>query len=165
MSSIQKEPVSAVPQKDEVAATIAALAERVAELEAKVAEQGVASLTFSDDKLATIASSIHGSRRMRADYFNGSLLTDPAWDMLLHLFIQTMRGRRVSVSSLCVAASVPHTTALRWLEALREERLLQRSKEDQDRDLECVEITPKAVQQMRRFIEDSVTHFDMPIPD
>ena len=57
MSSMEREPLSAVPQKDEVAATIALLAERVAELEAKVSDQGSASLDFSDEKLATIASS------------------------------------------------------------------------------------------------------------
>jgi DNA-binding MarR family transcriptional regulator len=164
MSSMEKEPLSAVPQKDEVVASITALADRVAELEAKVAEQGAASLNFSDDKLATIASSIYGSRQMRADYFKGSLLTDPVWDMLLHLFVNKIRGHRVSTASLALATSVPQTTALRWIDVLDEERLLRRSAHE-DARLQVVEITPEALQQMRCFIEDSVTRFDMPIPD
>ncbi len=165
MSSIEREPPSAVPQKEEVVANIAALAERVAELETKLAQQEGASLGFSDDKLATIASSIYRSRQMRSDYFEGSLLTDPVWDMLLHLFINKMRGRRVSTASLSLAANVPQSTALRWMKVLEEERLLQRSAANEDTRLEAVEITPEALQQMRRFIEHSVTRFDMPIPD
>jgi hypothetical protein len=165
MSSMEREPLSAVPQKDEVAATIAALAERVAELEMKTAEQSSASLDFSDEKLATIASSIYQSRRMRANYFDSNLLIDPAWDMLLDLFIQKIRGRRISASGLCLATTVPHTTALRWIVVLEEGGLLRRSKVHEDVLEELVEITPAAFRQMRRFIEDSVTRFDMPMPD
>jgi hypothetical protein len=162
---MERGPISAIPQKDEVAASIAELAERVAELEAKAAEQGAASLDFSAEKLATIASSIYQSRRLRADYFKGSLLLDPAWDMLLDLFIQKVRGRRVSANALCLATNVPRTTALRWIVVLEDEGLLRRSRKDDDPSLELVEITPAAFQQMRCFIEDSVTRFDMPMPD
>jgi len=165
MSSMDRKPLSAVPQKNEVGASIAALAERVAELEAKAAQQGAASLDFSDDKLATIASSIYLSRQMRANYINGSLLTDPAWDMLLDLFIQKIRRRRVSTSSLCRTTNVPRTTALRWIDVLQAEGLLHRSPVDDDDGPEVVEMTPGAFHQMRRFIEDSVTRFDMPMPD
>jgi DNA-binding MarR family transcriptional regulator len=102
---------------------------------------------------------------MRANYINGSLLTDPAWDMLLDLFIQKIRRRRVSTSSLCLTTNVPRTTALRWIDVLQEEGLLHRSAVHDDDRLEVVEITPAAFHQMRRFIEDSVTRFDMPMPD
>jgi hypothetical protein len=132
---------------------------------AKATEHGSASLDFSDEKLATIASSIYQWRRMRADYFNGALLIDPAWDMLLDLFIHKMRGRRVSAGGLCLASNVPHTIALRWIDVLEEEGLLRRSKMHEDAKLDLVEITTGAFQQMRRFIEDSVTRFDMPVPD
>ena len=162
---MEREPLSAVPHNDEVFASIAELAKRVAELEAKAAQLGTASLDFSDDKLATIASSIQQSRQMRANYFKASLLMDPMWDMLLHLFVSKIRGRRVSTRCLSLATSFPPTTALRWIDVLEKEGLLQRTAMDEDSRLKLVEITPEAFQQMRRFIEDSVTRFDMPIPD
>ncbi len=163
---MEREPLSAAPQKDELADTIRALALRIAELEAKAARGGEAlSLGFSEDKLATIASSIYRSRQIRSSYFKGSLLADPGWDMLLDLFISKIRGRRVSTTSLCLAANVPQATGLRWIDQLRQEGLLQRAAAHDDARVKLVEITPKGFQQMHRFIVDSVTRFNMPMPD
>jgi len=48
---------------------------------------------------------------MRARYFRDELFADPAWDMLLDLLQAEIAQLRVPVSSLCIAASVPATTA------------------------------------------------------
>jgi DNA-binding MarR family transcriptional regulator len=166
MSSMASEPFSAEPSSDEIAADMRALVERVAKLEATAAREGAAvSLGFSDDKMAAIASSIYRSRQMRASYFKPSLFSDPAWDMLLDLFINKIGGRRVSTTSLCLAANIPQATGLRWIEHLQEEGLIDRSVAHDDARLKVVEITPKGFQQMRRFIADSVTRFSMPMPD
>ena len=162
---METERLSGLPDKDEVVASIAALAERVAELETRAVQQDMSSLSFSDDKLATIALSIYASRRMRADYFAGSLFGEPVWDMLLDLFVNKIQGRRVSRASLSLATNLPQTTALRWVKVLEEEGLLQRSDKNEDARLDVVELTAEAFTQMRRFIEDSVTRFDMPMPD
>lgn len=45
-------------------------------------------------------------RRSRGLYFGTSLFADPAWDMLLDLFLAGEEGRRVSVSSLCIGSSI-----------------------------------------------------------
>jgi DNA-binding MarR family transcriptional regulator len=46
------------------------------------------------------------------------LFPDPAWEMLLDLYINENHRPRVAVSSLCIAAKVPPTTALRWIDRL-----------------------------------------------
>jgi hypothetical protein len=51
------------------------------------------------------------ARRLRARYFREELFADPAWDMLLDLLQAEIAQLRVPVSSLCIAASVPATTA------------------------------------------------------
>jgi hypothetical protein len=51
------------------------------------------------------------ARRLRNQFFADELFADPAWDMLLDLFAAGLEKRRVSVSSLCIAAAVPPTTA------------------------------------------------------
>lgn len=65
-------------------------------------------------------------RRLRSRFFDASLFADPAWDMLLDLAASRLEGRSVSVSSLCIAAAVPPTTALRWIRMMTDQQLLVR---------------------------------------
>ena len=51
------------------------------------------------------------NRQARARLFDAELFGDPAWDMLLDLTAAHGEGAQVSVTSLCIAASVPATTA------------------------------------------------------
>lgn len=73
------------------------------------------------------------SRRLRDQYIAGGLFEDPAWDMLLDLFAADLEGSRVSVSSLCIAAAVAPTTALRWIGRMTEAGLLGRTPDPDDR--------------------------------
>lgn len=167
MVSIASGPRPARLEKEELTDTIRELAQRIEQLEAKAVDRGdeAMSLAFSDDKLATIASSIYRSRQMRSRYFEGSLLGDPAWDMLLDLFISKIQGRRVSTSSLCLAAHVPQATGLRWIDQLRRGGLLQQAPAHDDARVKLVEISSEGFRRMRAFIADSVSRFNMPMPD
>ena len=72
------------------------------------------------------------ARRARDRLFAGGLFADPAWDMLLELYAAELCGYRVSISSLCTAAAVPTTTALRWTKCLEEKGLARRSPDPLD---------------------------------
>jgi DNA-binding MarR family transcriptional regulator len=65
-------------------------------------------------------------RRMREKHFDAELFADPAWDMMLDLMAARVEHSSVSVSSLCIAAAVPPTTALRWIKTLTEQGLFVR---------------------------------------
>ncbi|RIA37906.1 winged helix DNA-binding protein [Hephaestia caeni] len=82
------------------------------------------------------------SRRLRDQYIPGGLFEDPAWDMLLDLFAADLEGGRVSVSSLCIAAAVAPTTALRWIGRMTEAGLLGRAPDPDDRRRAFVMLTP-----------------------
>jgi DNA-binding MarR family transcriptional regulator len=71
-------------------------------------------------------------RRMRDRYFPADLFADPAWDMLLDLAAARIERTRVAVSSLCIAAAVPPTTALRWIKAMTDKDLLRRVADPHD---------------------------------
>jgi hypothetical protein len=58
------------------------------------------------------------ARRLRNRYFSEYKLADPAWDIVLDLALARIDRVDVSISSLCIAANVPTTTALRWIKAL-----------------------------------------------
>jgi Winged helix DNA-binding domain len=72
------------------------------------------------------------ARRLRDHFFRAELFADPAWDMLLDLLAARLEGRRVAVSSLCIAAAVPPTTALRWIKTLTERGLFVREADPAD---------------------------------
>ncbi len=71
-------------------------------------------------------------RRMREDMFESDLFADPAWDMLLDLMASRLEDKPVSVSSLCIAAAVPATTALRWIKLMTDRGLLVRNADAAD---------------------------------
>lgn len=71
-------------------------------------------------------------RRLRDNYFDAGLFADPAWDILLDLMAARIEGVQVSVSSLCIAAAVPATTALRWIGTMTESGLLVRQHDPDD---------------------------------
>jgi hypothetical protein len=71
-------------------------------------------------------------RRLRGQHFMPELFADPAWDILLDLTAARLEGRMVAVSSLCIAAAVPATTALRWITQMTEQEILVRKQDPTD---------------------------------
>lgn len=65
-------------------------------------------------------------RRRRDRHFDPELFADPAWDILLELFAAALGQQRICVSSLCVGAAVPTTTALRWIKCLEGKGFIER---------------------------------------
>ncbi|WP_447759844.1 hypothetical protein [Sphingopyxis panaciterrae] len=71
-------------------------------------------------------------RRMREQYFPADMFADPAWDMLLDLYAARLERQPVSVSSLCIAAAVPATTALRWIKTMTDAGIFLREADPHD---------------------------------
>jgi hypothetical protein len=81
---------------------------------------------------ARVIREIIKTRRLRERFFDAELFADPAWDILLDLRAAALEGQKVSVSSLCIAAAVPPTTALRWITAMTENGMLVRRQDPDD---------------------------------
>jgi hypothetical protein len=94
------------------------------------------------------------ARRLRGRYFAEDLFADPAWDMLLDLLQAEIAQLRVPVSSLCIAAAVPATTALRWLKSMTEQGLFVRRADPHDARRVFVELAPQTSASMRRYFAD-----------
>lgn len=94
------------------------------------------------------------ARRLRSRYFAEHLFADPAWDMLLDLLQAEISQLRVPVSSLCIAAAVPATTALRWLKTMVQEGLFIRRADPHDGRRVFVELAPEASQALRRYFAE-----------
>lgn len=100
---------------------------------------------------ARLVRKILRQRQLRTRFIEGDLFADPAWDMLLDLAAARVEGKQVSVTSLCIAAAVPPTTALRWIGQMVDGGLFQRVLDDSDRRRAFIELTDKAVDGLGRY--------------
>ncbi|HEX8625271.1 MAG TPA: MarR family winged helix-turn-helix transcriptional regulator [Allosphingosinicella sp.] len=92
-------------------------------------------------------------RRLRDHFFEGEMFADPAWDMLLDLMAARVEGQRVAVSSLCIAAAVPPTTALRWIKSLCDEGLFVRVADPEDGRRVFIELSSDTAARMEAYLK------------
>lgn len=93
-------------------------------------------------------------RRRRNRFFSADLFGEPAWDLLLDLFAARLQNRKISVSSACIAADVPPTTALRWLGVLEQSDLIERIDDASDQRVTWVKLTDTASRAMFEFFDE-----------
>jgi DNA-binding MarR family transcriptional regulator len=84
------------------------------------------------------------ARRQRDRAFADAIFSDPAWDILLDLYLSHCNHRRVSVTSACIAANVPATTALRWVAVLERKGLIVRATDPRDSRRKLLSLTDDA---------------------
>lgn len=137
----------------DVARKLLRLSEQLKELPAP---QGAKPESVTPAKILKYAENLYNLRRQRENFFDKSLFGEPAWDLLLDLFIQGERGKQVSISSACVGAAVPTTTALRWVTTLMTKGLLCRVTDDTDARRSILKLTREGRQTMIRFLEKVV---------
>ncbi len=95
------------------------------------AERHPAPISF-DAGRAKLARAKIRERRQRELFLPADIFADPAWDMLLDLYAAHYERREVSVSSLCIAANVPATTALRWIKSMTDHGMFERTCDPND---------------------------------
>jgi predicted transcriptional regulator len=93
-------------------------------------------------------------RRLRDQFFDPELFADPAWDMMLDLLAARAEHSRVSVSSLCIAAAVPATTALRWIKTLTDQGIFIRVADPTDGRRVFIELSDKALTGLTKFMRE-----------
>jgi hypothetical protein len=91
------------------------------------------------------------NRQARARFFDAELFGDPAWDMLLDLTAAHGEGAQVSVTSLCIAASVPATTALRWLTQMVESGIFVRVPDPADKRRAFIALSDRSLAAMAGY--------------
>ena len=97
---------------------------------------------------------ILAARRLRSRFLPDDLFADPAWDMLLDLLQAELTQLRVSVSSMCIAAAVPATTALRWMKTMTDRGLFVRRADPYDGRRVYIELAPETSLALRRYFAE-----------
>jgi DNA-binding MarR family transcriptional regulator len=109
----------------------------------------------SAESLRGRAKEIFQERRRRLQFFSRSMLGEPAWDMLLAMYIMDNSGPLQTVGTLLALSGVPRTTALRWLESLEAQQLVLRKTNANDRRTEYVFLTDKARKLMTAYLSET----------
>jgi DNA-binding MarR family transcriptional regulator len=78
---------------------------------------------------------------------------------LLDLFVAGEEGQRISISSCCIAAAVPPTTALRWIGMLKKRGLIQEVVDPSDGRRKWLSLTPHVHEAMRNYVNGVVDTF------
>jgi DNA-binding MarR family transcriptional regulator len=112
--------------------------------------------TAAKDETVALAKRVLMLRRLRETMLGMQFFSDPGWDMLLDLYVQTREDAPVAVSSLCVAAGVPATTGLRWIRNMVAAGLLVRRSDPADARRVFVSFGPGAEESMHVFLVRAV---------
>ncbi|HEX2764028.1 MAG TPA: winged helix DNA-binding protein [Allosphingosinicella sp.] len=136
-----------------IASVLAALSEDEAAAAAVAAATGPEAAGEKID--AGFIRSIIRARRLRDHFFRSELFADPAWDMILDLMAARVEKQRVAVSSLCIAAAVPPTTALRWIKTLCDQGVFVRMSDPEDGRRVFIELSEDAAVSMEAYLKSA----------
>ena len=110
-----------------------------------------------DMSLVQRAQTIIEARRRRAEIFNPAMFGEPAWELLLTLFVMDSGGPRLTIGRLAQAAGTKLTTALRWLEYLEDQAFIQREHHPTDARTAFVTLTDKARDALHLYLSGTPT--------
>lgn len=108
--------------------------------------------SIDEAELAQIARRISHWRRKRDAILAPIIFADPEWDILLDLYAEEACGRAVSLSSLCIAAAVPNTTAARAVNAMVAEGVLTKSRDPDDARRVIIALAESTREKMRNWL-------------
>jgi len=92
-------------------------------------------------------------RQQRNAILGADSFRDPAWDMLLDLYVQGASSSGTMVSALCIASGVPQTTALRYIYRLEQLGLVQTTDHPTDQRRTMVSLTDSARPRIERLLD------------
>lgn len=122
----------------------------------QTADAGRADDTFEPERIrprgARFLKTYLQARREREWQFPKGLFSDPAWDILLELYVAESEGRPVHESEVGPAVSIPEKSGLRWLGILEARKLVTRTLEDGAPEAR-ISLTANAITGMNHWLE------------
>jgi DNA-binding MarR family transcriptional regulator len=103
------------------------------------------------DMLRQDAARLVASRKLRSGLFDPNLFGEPAWDILLSLYVIHNDRRRMSIRALADHCELPLTTMQRWLDYLSQRDLVRRLSNPADHRVIYIEMAEKGRQKMDAY--------------
>ena len=110
-----------------------------------------------DFESVAIARALLEDRRRRTRVFNPGMFGEPAWDLLLNLYVMDRTAPRLTIGQLIQLAGTAQTTSLRWLEYLEDQKLITREQHPTDARTAFVALTDKAREALASYLSQTLT--------
>lgn len=81
-------------------------------------------------------------RQERAKHYPELKFADPAWDIMLDVFVAAARGKHLSVGDLAVGSDLPTSTALRWSDYLVKQGVVDNVDDPNDKRRKLMSMNP-----------------------
>lgn len=98
------------------------------------------------------AERLYAERRRRDALFPDGLFGEPAWDLLLAMFIAREKGQAMILCKAYKSACVSDTTGRRLLDRMEEDGLITRRRAPRSRKMRVVELTDKAIARLIDYL-------------
>jgi DNA-binding MarR family transcriptional regulator len=108
-----------------------------------------------NDREALVARAriLFNSRQLRDRYFGKALFGEPAWDILLLLYIAEQSLGRLTATRLAEQIGTPLTTVVRWLNHLELEQFVERQDHPTDRRIMFIKLLAKGRSALDSYLE------------
>lgn len=108
--------------------------------------------TTDRQSLLSRARIVIATRRTRERYFDRDLFGEPAWDILLALYVTEDSGSRFTTSKLADFIGVPLSTVVRWIKTLEQQSLVERVDHPTDRRVVFIHLLEKGRKALDAFL-------------
>ena len=112
---------------------------------------GVSRLSFTERAKRNLSN-----RHKRVEIFGKAMFGEPAWDVMLILYIER-KEQSYTIARLTERAGAPATTVLRWLDHMEREGLVRRLEHPTDARALFVELTDYGEQMMDSYFSETLT--------
>lgn len=105
-----------------------------------------------EDALYNAALNLLEQQKARLSFFPGDLFHEPAWNMLVALFVAHHQRQTMNVKALTAYAGTPATTSLRWVDHLHDRGLIDRTTDMIDRRRVEVSLSDSGLTAMTNYL-------------
>jgi DNA-binding MarR family transcriptional regulator len=95
-------------------------------------------------------------RMRRIEIFGKEIFKEPAWDMLLILYVNESFGTRQTVSRLIENSGASFTTGLRWMKYLTNKGLIERSGHPNDKRKAFLKLTDTGRMALEKYLAGAI---------
>jgi len=134
-------------------AEITAARERLENIEARLRATYAPQPLPLSSELEKVARALYESRLARGAFLPELELVEPAWDMMLALYIAQQDGRAVTLSDAFSYARIAPSTGRRWVDKLMAAGLIDRVQVPGDRRLVLLRLSETGTERMERLLQ------------
>lgn len=120
--------------------------------ELAVVESLMRSETEARISAADVGRIVRSAREGVGRFFDPNMFADPAFDMLLFVFLEEEAGRPVETSACYRASGVPRTTAVRWINMMVASGMFISAPHPTDRRLALLSLSEDTRTRVRQWL-------------